>query len=121
MIYRRLSPTGDYTFGAGKQEFLSGVEAVAQAIKTRLQLNKYTFWRDLKDGFPLFTNILGSPGSDANLAIIDTIVKDRISSTPNVIAITAFNRVWNPNTRNYSYTTTVSTIYSQTATIAGTL
>ncbi len=38
MIYRRIDANGDYTFGQGKFNFVSGTEAVAQAIKTNLLL-----------------------------------------------------------------------------------
>ncbi len=36
MIIRALDKNGDWTFGQGKQNYLSGQQAIAQNIKTRL-------------------------------------------------------------------------------------
>lgn len=36
MIIRALDTNGDWTFGQGKQNYLSGQQAIAQNIKTRL-------------------------------------------------------------------------------------
>ena len=63
MIYRRLDADYDYTFGQGKQDFVSGVDAVAQAIYTRLFLLFGEWWEDQKDGLPLWQSIIGVPGS----------------------------------------------------------
>ena len=54
MIYRMLDADGDYVFGRSKHAYLEGVEAVAQAIKTRLLLLYAEWWEDREDGLPLF-------------------------------------------------------------------
>jgi hypothetical protein len=114
MIYRKLDANGDFTFGQNSQDFYSGVYAVAQAVKTRMQLLKGTFWRDLSDGLPLFQSILGASGSPANLAQIDTILQNRVTGTPNVVGITAFNLSFNQSNRQLSYQASVQTAYSAT-------
>ena len=42
MKYRKLTSTGDYSFGSGGNDYADGNEAVAQAIKTKLLLNPDT-------------------------------------------------------------------------------
>lgn len=110
--YRQLSPSGDYVFGQGNQEFYYDVEAVGQAIKTRLDLLLGTFWRDLNDGLPLFQKILPSSGSPANLLTVDSIIQKRIAETQDVTAITFFQSVFNGDTRRADFETTVETLYS---------
>lgn len=120
MIYRKLTPSGDYTFGHNMLDFYHDLDAVAQAIKTRLQLYKDSFWRDLSDGIPMWQSILQTPGSPANLANVDNIIQERIKGTQGVEAIVSYNSAFNPNTRQYSFEATVQTIYSTTL-ITGTL
>lgn len=111
MIYRKLSPTGDYTLGLGMQGFYSDIYAVGQAILTRLLLFKGTFWLDLTDGLPMFQSILGSSGSPANIQQVDTIVSNRIIGTPHVSSIVSFTSGLNAQ-RQYKYTAQVQTDYS---------
>jgi len=113
MKYRRLSDTGDYTFGAADQDFVYDIDATAQAIKTRLQLYRDSFWRDLPDGLPMFQNILGSRGSISNLAQVDGIIQQRISGTQNVQAITEFSSEFSRDSREYIFTANVQTTFSQ--------
>lgn len=120
MRYRRLTSAGDYTFGQGSQDFVSDIDAVAQAVYTRLNLYRETWWRDLTDGVPMFQSILGTPGSPANLANVDSILQSRINGTQGVTALTYFTSEFNPVTRQYSYTANVQTIYSTTV-IQGTI
>lgn len=120
MQYRKLSASGDYTFGQGSLNFYSGVEAVAQAVKTRLQLYEETFWRDLSDGVPMFQKILASPGSVAHVAAIDGIIQSRISDTEGVTALLDFSSSFDPAVRKYSFQATIQTQYSVTV-VSGTI
>ena len=118
MIYRRLDDNGDYIFGQGNAEFLSGVEAVAQAIITHIKLLLGEWWEDVDNGTPLWQSILGTPGTESNLLSIDNIIKDRIMSTQlngeNLIStIDSYERNYDPSTRSYSFIAEVTTIYSE--------
>ena len=75
MRYRALSPTGDFSFGKGGQDYLTGTEAIAQAIRTRLLLLLGEWWEDQEDGLPLFQRILGSRGDDRGRQAVDRIQK----------------------------------------------
>ena len=109
MKYRRLDDDWDYCFGRGQQNYLTGAEAVAQAIKSRLLLLYHEWWEDLEDGLPLWERILGTSGSDENRQAVDIIIRDRISGTEGVHTVTAFESSF--ERRNYKFTATVDTIY----------
>jgi hypothetical protein len=112
MKYRRLSVTGDYTFGSDAGNFVHDIQATAQAIKTRLDLYRGAFWRDRNDGLPLFQSILPSPGSPQNLQVVDDIIKRRILGTQNVTDLTYFQSRFNPDTRHYELDANAQTTFS---------
>lgn len=112
--YRKLTATGDYTFGQSNLDFYRDLEAVRQAIQTRLDLYLETFWRDLNDGLPMYQSILGQSGGEQNLTTIDQLIQARIQGTQDVLGIVNYNSDFNRNTRKYSFTATVQTAYSET-------
>lgn len=114
MRYRKLTATGDYTYGQGSQDFYTENEAVRQAIETRLKLYKGTFWRDLNAGLPLFQSILGSNGSEGNQQAIESILRQQILGTEGVQSIVELSSSFDPEQRQYLFTATVQTIYSTT-------
>lgn len=122
MIYRRLDSDGDYVFGQGRSQFLSGSEAIAQAIITNLKLLLGEWWEDVNNGLPLWQSILGIPGSEANQLSIDNIIKDRILKTNLngevlVSSIDDYTRTYDSATRVYTFEAVVTTIYSESVVI----
>lgn len=90
MNYRRLTPTGDYTFGQNKLDYLADKEAVAQAIQTRLKLLLGEWWEDQADGLPLFEQILLQRNTPGGRQTIDLLIRERIMDTPHVLEILSF-------------------------------
>lgn len=115
MIYRRLDNNGDYSFGRSKQDFISGSDAVAQAIKTRLLLLTSEWWEDQADGTPLFQSIIGTTGTEENLESVDLIIKERIINTENVDEITDYSSTY--ENRNFSVSCTVNTTFGTETTV----
>ncbi len=111
MTYRRLDSNNDYSFGRGRADFLSGVDAVGQAIVTRLKLLEGEWWEDTSDGLPLWQSILGQRTAKA---AIDRIITSRILGTPNVTAISNFSSSLNTSTRAYSFQCSVTTAFGTT-------
>jgi hypothetical protein len=111
MIYRRLDEYGDYTFGR-RNAFASDIEAVAQAVKTRILHFKGEWWENNIDGTPFVQEVAGQflPTHD-NSAQIDLVFSERIIGTQGVTEITEFDSTVNPITRTYSAQITISTIY----------
>ena len=126
MIYRLEDKDGDYTLGRGDSGWLSGPAAVAQAIVTSLKLLLGEWWEDVNNGLPLWQSILGQPGSEVNKLSVDNIIRERIletnlNGTPLVSSIDDYVGTYNANTRAYSFTAIVTTIYSESVTIKETL
>ncbi|MDY6148964.1 MAG: hypothetical protein SPI35_08120 [Porphyromonas sp.] len=109
MLVRRLDTDWDYCFGRGQQNYITGIEAVGQAIKQRLLLLYTEWWEDLEDGLPLWQRILGTSGSDENRQAVDIIIRDRISGTDGVKSVTFFESSY--ERRHYKFLATVETIY----------
>jgi len=87
ITYRKLDATGEPIFGNGAGAFVSDIDAVAQAISTRLKLLQGEWWENLNDGTPLFQSMLAVSGSPSNLDTIALILKQRILGTPYVLSV----------------------------------
>ncbi len=112
MIYRRLDANGDYTFGQGKQDFLRDIDAVGQAIMTRLKLLLEEWWEDRQDGLPLWQSILGATGAQ-NTRIADSLIRARILGTENVTGIASFTSSFDRAPRAYQFRAVVDTVYGK--------
>ena len=108
MRYRKLTSTGDYSFGNGQQDFYRDVpDAVAQAVKTRLLLWLGEWFLDIEEGTPYLQGILGKHSIDQANAVI----QDRILSTQGVVNFTNYVSTLNPDSRALLVTFTLDTIY----------
>lgn len=113
MKYRRLDENWDYVFGHGKTDYLTGREAVGQAVKSRLLLLYGEWWEDLEDGLPLFERILASSGSDANKKAVDIIFARRIGDTTGVLNVSWYESSFDRNKRAYDFSCQVDTVYGE--------
>lgn len=111
MRYRILDENNDYSFGKGQQSITYGVYAVKQAIQTRLLLLKGEWWENIHEGLPLFQDILGTPGTISNIAIVDSLIKDRIIKTPDVRGIKNFSSKLEQ--RKYIFSCTITSVYGE--------
>lgn len=109
MRYRRQTALNDYSFGNSQHDFLTDLDAVVQAIRTRLLLLKNEWWEDLDDGLPLFQSILQKPGTPENVDAAALLIQDRILETPGVTQIKDYSGAY--SNRQYSVSCTVDTIY----------
>jgi hypothetical protein len=111
--YRRLSPTGDYVFGQNNFDFISAVDAVKQAIETRLKLLLNEWWEDQEDGLPFFEQIAGVFVTPEKQQAIDLIIRDRITGTLGVSRIIEFVSTFDSVNRKYTASCKVDTIYGE--------
>ncbi len=111
MIYRKLTPSGDYTFGLNAQGFYSSADAVKQAIFTSLKLFEGEWWEDQSQGFPLVQNILGVIVTPKNQQGVDAIVQKAISNVQGVQSIENFTSTFAKG--RYQFSCDVVTIYGQ--------
>lgn len=112
MRYRKLSPTGDYTFGSGQLNFLiDSPAAVAQAVQTSLLLWLGEWYLDLNDGTPYPEGVIGKHDQ----ATADATIVSRINQVQGVIDIVNYESVIDPDTRAYkTINGDLNTIYGQT-------
>lgn len=107
MKYRKLDADGDYTLGTGADFYTDQPEGVAQAVLTRLRLFSGEWFLDITDGTPWRTEVLGKYSQ----ATYDTVVKQRILSTPGVNLIIGYSSSFDSSTRKLSINAKINTIY----------
>lgn len=102
---RALDPvTGDIvTSGI---QFIDGRNAVAQTVKTRLNLILGEYFRDITEGVDWFGVILGK---GASLSQREALLRTKIVQTEGVQQLTEFEATFEPITRNYSVTASILT------------
>ncbi len=90
LIYREQDASGDWIWGNGMNDMLSGQAAMQQVILTRLRAIKFEWWEGDSTALPYYTEILGGPGSMSQIAKIDLMVIARLMDTIGVISVTEF-------------------------------
>jgi hypothetical protein len=80
--YLALGPNNDVIWDIGAQ--LTGANAVAQAILTRLNLFLGEWWENLNIGLPVFQQMIGQLGSQAGLNAMRLAVQQVVAGTPYV-------------------------------------
>lgn len=121
MRYRRLTSTGDMSFGHSGADFWHNqVDGVGQAVKTRLLLFTGEWFLDTSEGtpwggFPLNDlvveqgRILGAHTQQTR----DMAIKMRVLTTPGVLAILDYSSSVDPDTRTFSVNMVIRTVYGQ--------
>jgi hypothetical protein len=112
MRYRKLSPTGDYTFGGSQLNFWINVpEAVAQAVQTTLKLWLGEWYLNVNAGVPYPEGVIG----EHSQAEADATIKGIIQNVQGVNTLTNYTSEIDPVTRAYQTTGgTLNTIYGVT-------
>jgi hypothetical protein len=108
---RALTATGDVQYGNSAASFIYDIEAVTQIILTRIRLFEGEWWEDLSQGTPMFQSILGAPANPKSQAAIHLIIQQRILGTPYVTGILASTLMFNRDTRQFTFSCTVSTVF----------
>lgn len=112
MRYRRLDSNGDYTFGNGKYDFLVDIEAVPQAVQTKLKLFRGEWWEDLSEGLPFFQEIAGQfIKSDEDKDIVTKLYCNRISDVPEFNSFLSVEADFDFEKRIYSLKADIDTTY----------
>lgn len=111
MRYRKLSPTGDYTFGGGLQNFYIDVPAaVGQAVETRLRLWAGEWSFDTSQGTPYLSGVIGKHSTqDA-----DQTIQAEVNATQGMVDIQKYESIRNTEKRSFAVQITIDTIYGPT-------
>lgn len=100
IIRRKFSDTGDFQLN----QFVTGTEATAQALTTRLKLFLGEFFLDKNDGVDYFGSILTKP---FNLGKAELILKERILETDGIKELVSFEALFDSETRRLTINFTV--------------
>lgn len=109
IIYRALGPNNDPQMGHGSVNFLTDIDAVAQAVQTRLNLFQGEWWENIAEGTPMWQSILGGSGKVRQQQAVSLILQQRILGTPFVTGIRNVQFLFNVATRQYSFAAVVET------------
>ena len=109
LICRKMDENGDYMMGS-QGEMITGLEAIAQAIKTRLRAIRNEWWEGDETALPYFPDIMGR--KNVSKAAIDLQVIARIMDTIGVINV--FDISSSLVNRQYSFSCKVRTVYGTT-------
>jgi|SRR5882724_1140016 len=106
MRYRKLSSSGDYTFGHGTADFfVDQPEVVGQAVATRLRLLTGEWFVDISDGTPYSTEVLGKN----TVPFYDYAIQQRILGTDGCTGILKYSSSLNPSNRALTIDATITT------------
>lgn len=110
MRVRRLDDDGDMTFGAGRSNYLTDAEAVAQSVLTRLRLIRGEWYIDTTEGTPYRTEVLGR-GTESSAVLA---LQRRIMETPGVRSIVSMTATHDAESRKAVFTITIDTDFGET-------
>lgn len=125
MRYRKLDRDGDMQFGHGSGDFwYNQPEAVGQSVLTRLLLFSGEWFLDTTagtpwGGFPLNDLVVkqGRILAEHTRLSRDAAIRDRIVTTSGVLTLTNYGSSFNPESRSFSVTATIDTIYGSPVSI----
>jgi hypothetical protein len=121
MRYRKLDANGDMQFGHGAGDFWHDQpEGVGQSVQTRLLLFAGEWYLDTRagtpwGGFPLNDLVVrqGKILAEHTQLSRDAAIRDRILTTVGVVAITDYGSYMDSDSRAYSVTASIDTVYGQ--------
>lgn len=109
MTVRRIDPATGGIATSG-QQFISGVDEIAQTIETRLRLFLGEYFRDTTEGTAWFQQVFAKNGTTSSK---ESVIRTRIAQTDGVIQLTSFETDFDVITRTYTVTAAVLTIYGE--------
>lgn len=111
MRYRKLSPSGDYSFGNGQLDFYRDVsEAVAQAVQTRLQLWLGEWFLDVDEGTAYLEGVFGKHSQTE----ADIVIQTRVQDTQGVVDFKNYQSELDRDNRSLSSSMDLDTLYGPT-------
>jgi hypothetical protein len=108
MIFRNLDINGDWTFGKGKNNYLTKSDAIALNVKTRLSSWVNDCFFDMTAGI----DWNGRLDKNQN-QLLEQNLTDLIAKTDDVTGITSVQSQFNSETRTFNIQYTINTIYTQ--------
>jgi len=112
---RKVDASGDMVFGGDQAAFwVNNKEGVGQIGSSRMRLWTGQWWLKIWDGTPYQVRVLGKYTENTR----DAAIQGRILSTPGVLSMMNYASSLNRDTRAWTVSAEVNTIYGPT-TITG--
>jgi len=108
MLVRKLDSDHDMMYGQGRSNFITAAAAVGQAVYTRLLMLRGEWFLDTEAGVPYMTDVMIKP---ANLALVESALKQVILETEGVNQIRDFSMLLNSVERSLVVTVSLLTDY----------
>jgi hypothetical protein len=114
-----IRPYNDIEIDAtGNLAMVTDAAAIGQHARQRLSLFAGEWFLDTTTGVDWFGTVLGGPGTAANQAVAEAIVKEIILATPGVIAISEITTSFDRSTRGVSVDRCiVETVFDEPTTV----
>jgi hypothetical protein len=106
MLVRGAAKDEDWTFGQGRQSYLTGNDAIAKNIETKLRVHSTECFYDTDAGLPWFT-LLAQKTTDALLLAVQTAILE----TEGVLRVTSLS-AQRLEDRSLVISYTIDTLYS---------
>ena len=106
---RKLDGNGDFVISG--EVWIYDIEAITQTIDTRLKLFSAEYWRDVSEGTPWISSILGKNNSKNTLQSKSLLLKNRILNTEGVLSILSWSSDFDYTFRKLTITATILTEY----------
>lgn len=87
MIYRTLTKDGDYSFGNNEWDYTSDVNAIAQAVKTKILLFYGEWWENIGEGIPMFQSLIGQMNPEGLKISASLLLSKRIQEVEGVVSV----------------------------------
>jgi hypothetical protein len=108
MRIRRVDDTGDMRFGHSQSDYwFDAPEGVGLLVSDRLMLFQGEWFADASQGTPWSTRVLGERTRDTR----DLIIRTQAMTTNGVRDIARYGSAFDPDTREWSASMTLDTIY----------
>jgi len=80
----KLGADGDFAISGGDLVLISGLEAIAQSVRIRLQFFRGEWYLNTEAGVPWFQSVLVK---NPDAVLLRTIFRDAIAETPGILAV----------------------------------
>ena len=108
MTIRKLEDDGD--IATSGTQFVNGQTEIAQNVSSRLKLFSGEYFRNILDGTPWFSRILGK---GQGVGVRDAAIKRRVLQTQNVSSVYEYDVDFDLQTRVYSVEIGIVTPFGQ--------
>ena len=111
MSVRKVTSDGDWTFGKGLADYVSGSEEIKQNVVTRLRSFTDDYFLNVDEGSP-WIELFGNLGTERQIL---RAIEKSVAQTNGVLSITELKLLDTDSNRNARIAVTYTDVYNTTA------